>query len=73
MKTTLKVLGVVAAMALVTACGPDMKVINEASERAEADANKAEASANAADAAANQAAAAAQQAETCWRMVPWWS
>src|SRR5271166_2580986 len=64
MKTIVKMLGVVAAMALVTACGPDMKTINNATERAQADATKAEASANAAEASANQAAAAAQQADT---------
>jgi hypothetical protein len=63
MKTTLKLLGVVAVTALVTACGPDMKVINNATERAQADANKAEASANAAEASANQAAQAASQAD----------
>jgi hypothetical protein len=61
MKTLVKILGAVAVTALVTACGPDMKTINSASERAEADATKAEASANAAEAAANQAAQAAQQ------------
>jgi hypothetical protein len=64
MKTIVKLLGVVAATAMVTACGPDMKVINNATERAQADATKAEASANAAEASANQAASAAQQAET---------
>jgi hypothetical protein len=62
-KTIVSVLGVAAMAAFVTACGPNMKTINNASERAEADATKAEASANAADASANQAATAAQQAE----------
>ena len=38
MKTLVKMLGAVAVTALVTACGPDMKTINSASERAEADA-----------------------------------
>jgi uncharacterized lipoprotein YajG len=63
MKTILKVLGVVAATALVTACGPDMKTINNATDRATADAQKAEASANAAEASATQAAQAASQAD----------
>ncbi len=63
MKTILKVLGVVAVTALVTACGPDMKTINNATDRAQADATKAEASANAAEASANQAAQAAQQSD----------
>ena len=63
-KTIASVLGVVAMGAFMTACGPDMKVINNASERAEADATKAEASANAAEASANQAATAAAQADT---------
>ena len=63
MKTILKVLGVVAVTALVTACGPDMKTINNATDRAQADANKAEASANAAEASASQAAQAAAQAD----------
>ncbi len=39
MKTLVKILGAVAVTALVTACGPDMKTINSASERAEADAS----------------------------------
>jgi hypothetical protein len=64
MKKIVKVLGVVAVTAFMTACGPDMKTINNASERAEADATKAEASANAAEASANQAATAAAQADT---------
>jgi hypothetical protein len=63
-KTIASVLGVVAMGAFMTACGPNMQTINNASERAEADATKAEASANAAEASANQAATAAQQAET---------
>src|SRR5258708_15331707 len=63
MKTTLKVLGVVAVTALVAACGPDMKTINNATDRAQADATKAEASANAAEASANQAAQPASQAD----------
>src|SRR5258708_35633405 len=62
MKTTLKVLGVVAVTALVAACGPDMKTINNATDRAQADATKAETSANAAEASANQAAQPAAQA-----------
>src|SRR5208337_2452526 len=64
MKTIVKVLGVVAVTALMTACGPNMQTINNASDRAQADASKAEASANAAEASANQAATAAQQSET---------
>src|ERR1019366_1275742 len=56
-KTIASVLGVVAMGAFMTACGPNMQTINNASERAEADATAAEAS-------ANQAATAAQQAET---------
>jgi hypothetical protein len=63
MKTIVKMLGVVAVTALVTACGPNMQTINNATDRAQADANKAEASANAAEASANQAATAASQAE----------
>ena len=63
MKTIVKLLGVVAVTAFMTACGPDMKTINDASQKAEADATKAEASANAAEASANQAATAAQQAD----------
>src|ERR1019366_729896 len=64
MKTIVKLFGVVAVTAFMTACGPNMQTINNASERAEADATKSEASANAAEASANQAATAAQQAET---------
>jgi hypothetical protein len=42
MKTLVKMLGAVAVTALVTACGPDMKTINSASERAETAASGAE-------------------------------
>ncbi|MGD0120805.1 MAG: hypothetical protein ABSD30_22280, partial [Candidatus Binatus sp.] len=62
MKTIVKVLGVAAVTALMTACGPNMQTIQNATDRAQADATKADASANAADASANQAATAAQQA-----------
>ena len=50
------------ALFTVTACGPDMRTINNASEKAEADATQAEAAANSAEASANQADAAANQA-----------
>ncbi len=63
MKKLAYALGVLAILGF-TACGPDMKTINNASEKAEADATRAEAAANSAEASANQADAAAKQAET---------
>ncbi|HUO06192.1 MAG TPA: hypothetical protein VMU16_13425 [Candidatus Binataceae bacterium] len=62
MKKLVSLLGVMAMAGMLAACGPDMKAISDASDRAEADATKAEASANSAEAAANQADAAAKQA-----------
>jgi methyl-accepting chemotaxis protein len=62
-RTIATALGVLGLAALVTACGPDMKTIQNATDRAQADATKAEASANAAEASANQAATAAQQSD----------
>ena len=50
------------ALFVMTACGPDMRTINNASEKAEADATQAEAAANSAEASATQADAAANQA-----------
>jgi hypothetical protein len=66
MKTMAYALGALAIVGMMglTACGPDMKTINNASEKAEADATRAEAAANSAEASANQADAAARQAET---------
>jgi hypothetical protein len=66
MKTLAYALGALAIFGMLglTACGPDMRVINNASEKAEADATQAEAAANAAEASANQADAAARQADT---------
>jgi ABC-type transporter Mla subunit MlaD len=66
MKTLTYALGALAIFGLsvgLTACGPDMRVINNASEKAEADATQAEAAANAAEASAAQADAAAQKAD----------
>jgi ABC-type transporter Mla subunit MlaD len=67
MKKLAYTLGAMALFGLtvgLTACGPDMRTINNASEKAEADATQAEAAANSAEASANQADAAARQAET---------
>jgi ABC-type transporter Mla subunit MlaD len=61
MKTLVYTLAGVALFAM-TACGPDMRTINNASEKAEADATQAEAAANSAEASATQADAAANQA-----------
>jgi hypothetical protein len=61
MKTMIYLLAGVALLG-VTACGPNMQVINNASEKAEADATQAEAAANSAEASASQADAAANQA-----------
>ncbi len=64
MKTLVSVLGALTMAVLISACGPDMKTINSASDRAEADATRAESAANQADTAANQAEAASKQAES---------
>ncbi|HXN84416.1 MAG TPA: hypothetical protein VN867_00025, partial [Candidatus Binataceae bacterium] len=61
MKTLASLLGALTVAALVSACGPDMKTINSAGDKAEADATKAEASASAAEQSAGQADAAAKQ------------
>jgi hypothetical protein len=64
MKTLASLLGVLALVSLVTACGPDMQAINAATDKANADATRAEAAANSAEASANQADAASKQAES---------
>jgi len=63
MKKIATMLGVLAAVAFLSACGPDMKTINAASDKAEADATQSEAAANSAEASAAQADAAAKKAE----------
>jgi hypothetical protein len=62
MKTLVGVLGILAVAGALAACGPDMKVIQEATNRAQAAASKAESDATAAEGAANQAEAAAKRA-----------
>ncbi|MGH7221723.1 MAG: hypothetical protein ACRELF_00680 [Gemmataceae bacterium] len=62
MKTLATILGALAMAAMLSACGPDMKTINSATDRAQADATKAEAASNQAEASANQAESAAKQA-----------
>jgi len=63
MKTLASLLGIAALATLISACGPDMQVINDANGRAEASATKAEAAANTADQSAAAADAAAKKAE----------
>ena len=45
MKTLASLLGALTLAAMIAGCGPDMKTINAAGDKAEADATKAEASA----------------------------
>ena len=63
MKTLVSLLGVLAVVSFVSACGPDMKAINAATDKANGDATRAEAAANSAAQSASQADAAAKQAE----------
>ncbi len=63
MKKLVTVFGVLAAAAVMTACGPDMNAINQSTQTAQSSATRAQAAAQNADNAANQAAAAAKQAE----------
>jgi len=62
MKTLATLLGILTMTALVAACGPDMKAINEATGRADAAATRAEAAADSAAKAAALAEAAAKKA-----------
>jgi formyltetrahydrofolate synthetase len=63
MKTLASLLGIVAMAGFISACGPDMKVINDATAKAQADVTKAEASAKGAEDSAAVADAAAKKAE----------
>jgi hypothetical protein len=62
MKTWVGVLGIVALAGALSACGPDMKVIQENTNRAQAAASKAESDATASEQSASAAEAAAKKA-----------
>jgi hypothetical protein len=62
MKTWVGVLGILAIAGVLSACGPDMKVIQENTNRAQAAASKAESDATAAEQSASSAEAAAKKA-----------
>lgn len=62
MKKLVTVFGVLAAAAVMTACGPDMNSINQSTQTAQSAATRAQAAAQSADTAASQAEAAAKQA-----------
>jgi hypothetical protein len=62
MKTWVGVLGMLAMAGMLSACGPDMKVIQENTNRAQAAASKAESDATAAEQSATTAEAAAKKA-----------
>ena len=49
MKTLASLLGILAMAAFLSACGPDMNQINQASEKAEADVTRSEAAAKSAE------------------------
>jgi hypothetical protein len=53
----------IAALVLISGCGPDMNAINQATTKAESGASRAQASATGAEQAAQRAQAAAQKAE----------
>jgi hypothetical protein len=59
----LRFLAGLAALALVSGCGPDMNLINQATNKAENDASRAQASAQTAEQASQRAQAAAQKTE----------
>ena len=63
MKKLVTLLGPLAAAAVMSACGPDMNAINQATQSAQASATRATAAAQSAENAANQAEAAAKQAD----------
>src|SRR5579883_949547 len=62
MKTWVGLLGIVAVAGMLSACGPDMKVIQENTNRAQAAQAKAESDATAAEQSATAAEAAAKKA-----------
>jgi len=62
MKTWVGVLGILAVAGALSACGPDMKVIQENTNRAQAAQAKAESDATAAEQSATTAEAAAKKA-----------
>jgi hypothetical protein len=62
MKTWVGILGILAVAGALTACGPDMKVIQENTNRAQAAQSKAESDATAAEQSATTAEAAAKKA-----------
>lgn len=63
MKTLASALGILMMAGLLAACGPDMKVINDATSKAEGDVTRAESAAKSAEDASTQAEAAAKKAE----------
>ncbi|HEV3110779.1 MAG TPA: hypothetical protein VGY99_09825 [Candidatus Binataceae bacterium] len=62
MKTWVGVIGILAVVGALSACGPDMKVIQENTNRAQAAQAKAESDATAAEQSASAAEAAAKKA-----------
>lgn len=63
MKKLVTVFGVLAAAAMMSACGPDMNAINQSTQTAQSAATRAQADAQSADNAATQAETAAKQAD----------
>ncbi len=63
MKKTVSVLGILSLAAFMAACGPDMKVINEATQKAQTDQTRAASAAQSAEQSAAAAQAAAQKAQ----------
>ncbi|MGH7935062.1 MAG: hypothetical protein ACREQN_18120 [Candidatus Binataceae bacterium] len=55
-------MGILAMVSFMAACGPDMNSINQSSQKAEADATRANAAATSAEQSSQQAQAAANQA-----------
>lgn len=63
MKKIASILGILALSGFMAACGPDMNLINQASQKAESAASRAGTAAQNAEASASQAQAAAQKAD----------
>ncbi len=63
MKKLASLLGILTIAAFMAGCGPNMKVIDEQTAKAEASATRAEAAATSAESASAQAEAAAKKAE----------
>ncbi|MGH8012003.1 MAG: alanine-zipper protein [Candidatus Binataceae bacterium] len=62
MKKLAWLLGLLATVAIISACGPNMDVVNQSTQKAESDASRAQAAAQSAEQSSQSAQTAANQA-----------